>query len=241
MQPPTAPVPDDAVRVLQAFLDASVRGDEPAMRACLTRDLRESDDFDSSALAGVRFVTGAARVADGRVLVPVQAFAADAAAAADAQPQMEMLCVMVPEDGQWKLDLEATWGGMDADINAALGQVASALGDAMGAVTGAVGEALGGIADPAPGPPAPTEPVTDEVGGQAFEHLKPGQTYRVVRAFEDYDGRRHEPPETFTYRDYEYHPRDDGLTLRGSPADIRLRDAPEDQADVVAGLWNYLK
>src|SRR4051812_45737191 len=92
----------DAVRVLESFLDASVRGDEPAMRACLTRDLSESDDFDAAALAGVRFTTGQARADGPRIIVPVQAFAADAPA--DAPPQMEMQCVMVPEDGEWKLD-----------------------------------------------------------------------------------------------------------------------------------------
>src|SRR5437870_2481065 len=81
-----------------------------------------------------------------------------------------------------------------------------------------------------------------------FKHLWVGRSYRVVKAFRDYDGNLHEPGDTWTYRGHSFLPHEDGLTLfikRGGhkvqPSTIRLQRRPESQADVIDHLHEYVE
>ena len=74
--------------------------------------------------------------------------------------------------------------------------------------------------------------------------MTPGPTYRVVRPFTDFDGRRHAAGDLWTYRSESFLPYDDGLTLfvtiNGQEAQIRMRVTPDDQGPIIDSFAEYL-
>ena|SRR5437868_15549593 len=81
-----------------------------------------------------------------------------------------------------------------------------------------------------------------------FKNLRVGRSYRVVKAFRDYDGNLHESGEVWTYRGHSFLPYEDGLTLfidrsgqTVQPSVVRLQWRPESQADVIDHLPAYLE
>ena len=78
-----------------------------------------------------------------------------------------------------------------------------------------------------------------------YRHLKAGQSYRVARAFRDYDGQCHEEGETFEFLGANFVPYHDGLSLfvkrEGHEEQIRLQLHPEEQQDIVEQLGAYLR
>jgi hypothetical protein len=142
-----ARVPAGALNALQKFLDAGQRRDESAMKACLSRRTLESGQFDNSGPEGVRFEFGEGCMEGENALIPLKMIPIDGPA--DAPPVMEMPCVMVQEDGQWKLDLPATMERMmGGGLGAAMEQVATVMTTAMEgvgrALAGGLGEMMGG-------------------------------------------------------------------------------------------------
>jgi hypothetical protein len=138
-------VPPEALDVLRSFLDAGLRRDEPAMRACLTKKTLEAGQFDGSSPQGVRYVFGAAAMEGEAAVVPVRAFALEGPAEGDpaAVPVMEMPCVMVQEEGQWKFDLVATTERMfSGGLETAMSDTVAALGTAMEGITQQLGDVM---------------------------------------------------------------------------------------------------
>jgi hypothetical protein len=78
-----------------------------------------------------------------------------------------------------------------------------------------------------------------------FGPLDAGRRYRVVRPFVDYDGDTHKVGEAWTFLGKNFLPYDDGVSLFVSldgtqEWHIRLRWTPEDQADIIDALQDYL-
>ena len=77
-----------------------------------------------------------------------------------------------------------------------------------------------------------------------FRHLRIGGLYRVAAPFTDFDGERHEPGETWLFRGHSFLPYDDGLSLfvllDGRERQIRLRWLPDDQAEIIDNLRDYV-
>jgi hypothetical protein len=72
----------------------------------------------------------------------------------------------------------------------------------------------------------------------ATELLVSGRTYRVVRAFVDYDGEEHPVGETWVFRRHNFLPYESGLSLFVSPDGavewhIRLQWQPETQGPII--------
>lgn len=130
----------EATRVLQAFMDAGTRHDEEAMRACVTRATVESGSMNASGgPEGMRFVLDEQHREGDVVVIRARAFPLDAPEGAE--PALEMACLMVQEDGQWKLDLMATMERMlGGNLDEAMGQMADGLSQAMEGVGEAIGE-----------------------------------------------------------------------------------------------------
>lgn len=74
--------------------------------------------------------------------------------------------------------------------------------------------------------------------------IPPG-TYRVIRAFEDFDGTTHPPGETWRYLSHSFLPYDAGLTLfiqrDGADRSIRLQDYPEEQGPIIDNFHEYIE
>lgn len=74
--------------------------------------------------------------------------------------------------------------------------------------------------------------------------LIPGQHYRVVRAFADYDGRPHPVGETWQFVATTFVPYHDGLTLhvlvRGLPLAYRFQQVPEQQQQLLSDFTDYV-
>lgn len=134
-------VPAEAIQVLRAFLEAAERKDEEKMKACLNRRTIESGSFSNSGPEGVRFVLGEA-VMEGEVaVIPVNGV--PLGAADDSPPAMEMSCLVVKEDGQWKFDLSGTVARMmGGDLGKAVEEMTSAMGQAMEGIGKAISEGL---------------------------------------------------------------------------------------------------
>src|SRR5882724_5987728 len=92
-------VPQDAIQVLNAFLVALQRNDLAGMSACLTRQSLESAQIHGSP-EGVRYVMGESQMEGERAVINIKGFAQDAPA--DSPPAMEMACLLIREEGQWK-------------------------------------------------------------------------------------------------------------------------------------------
>jgi hypothetical protein len=119
------------MQTLHAFLDAGLRHDEEAMKKCVTRQSLESGQVDVSATPdGMEFVTDNDHMEGETAVIGVRAF--PAGTPHDATPAMEMPCLLVREDGQWKIDLVATIDRMmGGSFEAMAGQMATAMGEAM--------------------------------------------------------------------------------------------------------------
>jgi hypothetical protein len=74
--------------------------------------------------------------------------------------------------------------------------------------------------------------------------LIPGQRYRVVREFVDYDHQVHLVGETWVFECTNFVPYEDGLTLHvnlGSlPVVYRLQWRPEEQAAIIENFTNFV-
>jgi hypothetical protein len=113
MADPTANASAQAKKALQAFFDAAVCQDDSAMRARVTRRTLESGDLDgTSAPEAMNFVVDEPRMEGQRMVIDVRGFLIGAPEGAG--PAMELPCLMVLEDGQWKFDLAATGERMTA-------------------------------------------------------------------------------------------------------------------------------
>ena len=79
----------------------------------------------------------------------------------------------------------------------------------------------------------------------SFQHLKSGETYRVVEAFTDYDRRVHPVGETWCFEGHSFLPYDDGLSLfvqiDGNRRQIRMQWRPEEQEPIIDALERYVQ
>lgn len=78
----------------------------------------------------------------------------------------------------------------------------------------------------------------------AIKTLTPGQRYRVVREFIDYDRLVHPVGETWVFEHTNFVPYEDGLTLHvslgGLPMVYRLQWRPEEQAAIIENFTNFV-
>jgi len=82
------------------------------------------------------------------------------------------------------------------------------------------------------------------VGGP-YAHLVPGERYRVIKAFQDFDRQEHPLGETWTYIGTAFLPYDDGrsifVSLDGEREwHIRMQDREEEQRGVLDDLTSYV-
>ena len=77
-----------------------------------------------------------------------------------------------------------------------------------------------------------------------IQTLTPGQRYRVVREFVDYDHRVHPVGESWGFERTNFLPYDDGLTLHvllgGLPVAYRLQWRPEEQAALIENFTTFV-
>ncbi|MCY2929127.1 MAG: hypothetical protein NTV86_06455 [Planctomycetota bacterium] len=147
-------VPAAARAVLQAFVDAGLARNEAGMKACLTRHTLESGQFNpDSAPEGLRFEVGDGQMEGPMAVITMKAFPSDSPA--DAAPVMEMACLVVQEEGQWKFDLSGTMDRMMGGLQQAMEQMAVSMGDAMKGIGEAMAE---GLQEAFNGLPAEPEP-----------------------------------------------------------------------------------
>ena len=75
--------------------------------------------------------------------------------------------------------------------------------------------------------------------------LLPGRTYRVVAAFEDYDGRIHAVGESWRFLRKNFIPYDDGLSLfverEGRVVQIRLQWLATAQGKIIDGFSDFVE
>ncbi|MFD1468662.1 DUF3601 domain-containing protein [Hymenobacter caeli] len=78
----------------------------------------------------------------------------------------------------------------------------------------------------------------------AIQKLTPGQRYRVVRAFVDYDGQAYPVGETWVFEHTNFVPYEDGLTLHvsagGLPVVYRLQWRPGEQAALIENFTHFV-
>jgi hypothetical protein len=180
-------VPSDAIQVINDFLDASQRKDMKAMEACLTRQSLESGQFNGSGPEGVRMAVGETHMEGELAVVTVGTFPLDAPP--DNPPVMQMPCILIQENGQWKFDLAATMERMMSGVlNSAVAQVADGMSQAMDKLGHALGDALGGSATAAAGETDPSwqqaslTPEADEIFPLPEMRRLPQTTLRVTPA-----------------------------------------------------------
>jgi hypothetical protein len=140
-----AQVPAEAVEALRAFLDASGRQDMPAMSERVTRQTLALGKLHGPPMS-VRYELGEGRMEGASAAIPVLGFPKDAPKGG--APAMQMDCVMVREDGLWKVDLPETMQRMlGGNLETAVQQVAEGLGRAMEQMGNAVATSLGAAED----------------------------------------------------------------------------------------------
>ncbi len=156
-----AGVPAEAMKTLQVFLEAGLRQDEKAMRACLSRKSLESGQLDpSSSPKGAKFLFKESHMEGEQAIIQVRAVPQEGPD--DAPPLLEMPCIMVKEDGVWKFDLGTTVDRMMGGLEAAMGEMTKVMGDAMKGIGEAMGEAM-------------TEAFGPSTGGEAKPQGEPPQ------------------------------------------------------------------
>ncbi|MEO8763612.1 MAG: DUF3601 domain-containing protein [Ginsengibacter sp.] len=76
-------------------------------------------------------------------------------------------------------------------------------------------------------------------------NLMPGQKYKVIKTFVDFDHLTHPIGETWTFVETNFLPYESGLTLHvlqeDLPAVYRLRWTHEDQAEIVSHFMDYVE
>jgi len=76
--------------------------------------------------------------------------------------------------------------------------------------------------------------------------LIPGQRYRIIKPFTDYDRQVHQPGETFTFLYTNFLPYEDGLTVHlhidNDPRVLlfRMQWRPEEQAAIIENFTDYV-
>ena len=74
--------------------------------------------------------------------------------------------------------------------------------------------------------------------------LSPGQTYRVIAAFKDYDGITHPVGESWRFVRQSFLPYEDGLTLHvesaGQASSFRLQWRTESQAEIIDNFSDFV-
>lgn len=75
--------------------------------------------------------------------------------------------------------------------------------------------------------------------------LKPGQTYRVIKPFVDFDKYTHPIGETWTFVTTNFLPYEDGMTLHvireGMAIYYRLQWRDEEQADIIGHFLEFVE
>jgi uncharacterized protein YqcC (DUF446 family) len=128
-------IPPEAVAVLQEFLDASLRKDEPAMRACLSKKTLEGGTFSGSGPENVTFTLGAPAWEGDAIVVPVTGTPNDPAEGRG----MELPAVLIQEAGAWKFDLATS---MDRMMGGSMKETMEGLANTMSQAAGAIGSAF---------------------------------------------------------------------------------------------------
>jgi hypothetical protein len=78
-------------------------------------------------------------------------------------------------------------------------------------------------------------------------NLTPGQKYRIIKPFTDYDRALHKVGQCWTFVETHFLPYEDGLTvmvrLDGNPTTLafRLQWRPEQQADIINNFLDYVE
>jgi hypothetical protein len=143
-----ADVPGEAIQTLVAFFNASLRHDESAMRACVTRQTLESGQMRNDSPEGFTFALGEAKMEGENAIIPVALTPPGATESA-----MRMECVMTLEDGAWKVDLGAALDRMMGGPMAnAMESMAAGMAQAMEGVGRALSDAFGGATTGQAGP-----------------------------------------------------------------------------------------
>jgi hypothetical protein len=131
----------EAARILQAFMDASLRQDDAAMRACVTRRTLESGQLSASgAPEGIRFVLDAPHMEGEQMVILARGFPIDAPVGTS--PAIEMPCLMAKENGQWKFDLSGSAERMMGGISNVVEHMTQAMGEAMKGIGQAMADGL---------------------------------------------------------------------------------------------------
>ena len=78
-----------------------------------------------------------------------------------------------------------------------------------------------------------------------FRHLSPGDRYRVIREFVDFDGGVHAEGEQWTFVTHNLLPYDDGLSLfvvtdDGEERQIRMQWRSEEQGEIIDRIGDYI-
>jgi hypothetical protein len=78
-------------------------------------------------------------------------------------------------------------------------------------------------------------------------NLTPGQKYKIVKPFTDYDRHVHQPGEMWTFVETNFLPYEDGLTVHLRLDDnpkvllFRLQWRPEEQADIIEHFTDFVE
>ncbi len=135
------PIPPQAVEVLQAFLAASDKKDEEAMKACVSKQTIEAGQMNTEGAEGMEYHLGDPVWEGDNVVIPMRAV--PTAESPQGVPEMEMQCLMVEEDGQWKFDLMETMNRlMGGDLGEMMDQMADMMKDTMEGLGEAMAEGM---------------------------------------------------------------------------------------------------
>lgn len=137
-----------------AFLNAVVRGDEPAARALLILGAGESLDFKTMHESTAGFELGPAQAEGDRAVAVAVVRAHPGKSAPPALP-----LVLVRPSGAWKVDMAASITRlMGVDVGELMNQMAKGLGEAMSAGMEAMAQGLEAAAGAMGGEAAPVKP-----------------------------------------------------------------------------------
>ncbi len=88
---------------------------------------------------------------------------------------------------------------------------------------------------PPPAAPPPSRPSLH------FSRMKPGEQYRVLQSFTDFDGQLIEAGRTLTFNEYNYFPYDGGYTVFFEETIVRLAEISTENREVLKALDSYLR
>lgn len=141
------PIPQEAINVLQGFLDASGREDIEEMKQFVSKQTIESGSMNTEGGKGMKYELSEATWEGDHVVIPMRATPTDEAP--EGAPEMEMQCLMVQEEGEWKFDLVETMNRLfGGDMGEMMDQMADLMKDTMeglgDAIAGGLESAFGG-------------------------------------------------------------------------------------------------